>query len=88
MEYALKRYVKLLDELLWRRAIGQLDDDSEELLIVALNDCRLEMSPNEEKKIEDIVDRRMAIVSSTSLGIVDTEIPMTDDSPLQTPLII
>lgn len=61
MSPALERYVALLDELLLKRAIGKLDDDTEESLVVALSDCRPEMSAEEEAQIEGIVDQRKAI---------------------------
>jgi hypothetical protein len=47
--------VELLDELLWRRVLGNPDDETEAYFSVALNDCRLEMTPDEEARIEEIV---------------------------------
>lgn len=80
----LERYVRLLDVLLWQRAVGNIDDDTEEQLAVALNDCRQEMTPEQEEQIADIVAQRKAISARPALGLVDTEPPMTDDSPLRT----
>ena len=60
---SLARYIEILDELLRQRKIhGSLDDDTEEAFAVALNDCRREMSPEDEAKIADIVARRIQAV--------------------------
>ena len=53
MSRGLERYAELLDELLWRRAVGNPDDETEAYFAVALNDCRLEMTPDEEARIEE-----------------------------------
>ena len=84
MKTPLERYVRLLDVLLWQRAIGNIDDDAEEQLTVALNDCRQEMTPEQEAKISEIVAQRKAISARPTLGLVDTEPPITDDGPLRT----
>jgi hypothetical protein len=84
MTKGLERYVELLDELLWRRAVGNPDDETEAYFAVALNDCRSEMTPDEEARIEGIVAQRIAVSSRPSLGLVDTNPPATDDSPLRT----
>jgi hypothetical protein len=76
--------VRLLDVLLWQRAVGNIDDDTEEQLAVALNDCRQEMSLEEQAQIAAIVSQRKAVSARPSLGLVDTEPPMTDDGPLRT----
>lgn len=55
MTKGLERYVELLDELLWRRAVGKPDDETEAYFAVALNDCRSEMTPEEEARIEGIL---------------------------------
>ena len=84
MARGLKRYLELLDELLWKRAVGNPDDETEADFAVALNDCRAEMTPEEEDRIEAIVAQRIAVSASSSLDLVDTEPPATDDSPLRT----
>ncbi len=84
MTNGLIRYVELLDELLWRRAIGNPDDETEADFAVALNDCRQDMTPEEEEQIEEIVARRVAISSRSSLDLVDTEPSPTGDGPVRT----
>ncbi len=84
MSRGLERYAELLDELLWRRAIGNPDDETEAYFAVALNDCRPEMTPDEEARIEEIVAQRIAVSTRSSLDLVDTEPPTTDDRPLRT----
>ena len=79
----LEQYVRLLDELLLRRALETLSDDDEERFAVTLNDCRRAMSPEEEARIAEIVAARKATVARASLGLVDTEPPETDDGPLR-----
>jgi hypothetical protein len=84
MTRGLQRYVELLDELLWRRAIGNPDDETEAFFAVALNDCRAEMTRDEEARVEGIVAQRIGVSARPSLGLVDTNPPATDDSPLRT----
>lgn len=84
MSPALKRYVEFLDELLWLRAVrGQLDDEMEETFAVALNDCRRAMPPEDEARISEIVAKRRATAANTSLDLIDTDPPKTDDAPLR-----
>ena len=75
MSPGLVRYLNLVDELLWRRAIlGELADDEEEALAIALNDCRPGMSEDEQKCLGRLIDeRRAAAAAPEDLGLVDTE---------------
>ena len=59
---ALSRYTYLMTALLHRRCAGPLGDDAEEQFAVALNDCRSEMSPEEEVQIAAIVKLIPAVV--------------------------
>lgn len=52
-------YLAVLDELLAARARGTLDDDSEERFVVALNDWRGEMTPEQEAELELLVAERL-----------------------------
>lgn len=54
----LERYVRLLDKLFRQRGLGALDDESEERFAVDLNDCRQEMSPEDEARIPGIIAGR------------------------------
>ena len=84
MSPSLTRYVTLLDELLWQRAVnGVLGDATEERFAEALNDCRRAMPPEDEAKISAIVAGKKAIAASASLDLIDTEPPETDDAPLR-----
>lgn len=70
----LERYRTIVTEVLVRRALGPLDEDAEEAFVVALNDCRQEMSSGEEAQIEGLVDAtkaRLARVKLPSLKEID-----------------
>lgn len=84
MSTPLAHYVRLLDQLLWERAVRQLDDDAEEFFALALNDCRRAMTDADEAKIAQIVARRKATAARASLGLVDAEPSRTGASPLRT----
>jgi hypothetical protein len=61
MSRAFARYIELLDELLWRRAVqGNLADDEEERFATALSDCRAGMSAAEELQIDALVSARVS----------------------------
>jgi hypothetical protein len=61
MSRAFARYIELLDELLWRRAVqGNLSDDEEERFATVLSDCRAGMSAAEELQIDALVAARRA----------------------------
>ncbi len=65
----LEQYVALLDELLSRRAIQDLDEEEEERFSVALNDCRSAMAPEDEARLEQVVaDRRVALAAKLDGG--------------------
>jgi hypothetical protein len=53
-------YLAVLDELLAARARGSLDDDIEERFVVALNDWRGEMTPEQEADLEPLIAERLA----------------------------
>jgi hypothetical protein len=81
---ALARYLELVDELLWRRAVlGSLSDDEEERFAGVLNDCRAGMTDDEEARIGELIANRRAIAAAESLALVDTEPADTDDIPLR-----
>ena len=48
-------YLAVLRELLAARARGSLDDDTEERFVVALNDWRGEMTPEQEAELEPLI---------------------------------
>jgi hypothetical protein len=52
-------YIAVLDELLAARARGSLDDDTEERFVVALNDWRSEMTPEQEAELEPLIAERL-----------------------------
>ena len=52
-------YLAVLDELLAARARGPVDDDSEERFVVALNDWRGEMTPEQEAELEPLIAERL-----------------------------
>ncbi|HKY38635.1 MAG TPA: hypothetical protein VJN18_21980 [Polyangiaceae bacterium] len=64
----LEQYVRILDDLLLRRALESLSDDDEERFAVTLNDCRRAMSPEQEAQIAEIVAARKATAGRASLG--------------------
>ncbi len=65
----LEQYVALLDELLSRRAIQDLDEEEEERFSVALNDCRSAMAPEDEARLEQVVaERRVALAATLDGG--------------------
>jgi hypothetical protein len=73
MSNALREYVALLDELLWRRASrGVLSQDEEEAFANALYDCRSQMSDEEQERIGSLVAERRASAAQETLGLVDT----------------
>lgn len=55
---AVRQYELLLEELLTRRDDATIDEDLEEKLITAMNDCRSNMTPDEEASLEEIVTKR------------------------------
>jgi hypothetical protein len=57
MNTPLQCYIKFLEQLFYERAIKELDQDREEYFMVALSDCRKAMTPEEQAKIESIVDK-------------------------------
>jgi hypothetical protein len=84
MTRALERYLELVDQLLWRRAVeGQLSEDDEESFATALNDTRHGMTADEELSIGDLIAARREIVANPKLGF-DLEPPATEDGPLRT----
>lgn len=83
MKTPLEHYVRILDELLWRRAVEELTDEDEERFSVALNDCRRAMSSEDEARIAEIIARRNGTVARPSLGLVDIDPPETEDGPLR-----
>jgi diadenosine tetraphosphatase ApaH/serine/threonine PP2A family protein phosphatase len=52
-------YLVVLDELLAARARGPVDDDDEERFVVALNDWRGEMTPEQEAELEPLIAERL-----------------------------
>lgn len=85
MNRALIRYASILDELLWRRAMhGTLSEEIEEQFAVALNDCRSEMTAEDETRIPELVAYRKTIAAKESLGLVDTEPSMDREGRLRT----
>lgn len=83
MTTPLEQYVRLLDELLWRRAVEKLDEEDEERFSVTLNDYRRAMAPEDEARIAEIVAERRATAARPSLNLVDTEPPELEDGPLR-----
>jgi hypothetical protein len=84
MTPALARYLELVDELLWKRAVfGVLSDDEEERFAIALNDCRSGMSGEDEAQISELVAARRAVAALQDLGLVDTQPAETDEFPLR-----
>jgi hypothetical protein len=80
---AFKRYVELLDALLLERAVhGTLSEDIEERFVVAMNDCRQSMAPEEEARVAEIVAQRKSVETTSSLGLVDAD-PTTDGLPFK-----
>lgn len=80
---AFKRYVELLDALLLERAVhGALNEDVEERFVVAMNDCRQSMTPEEEARVAEIVAQRKSVETASSLGLVDAD-PTTDGVPFK-----
>lgn len=84
MSPALGLYIRLLDQLLWARAVRTLDEDEEEFFAVSLNDCRRGMPKDDEAKIPEIIAKRKATVARSSLDLIDAEPSRTGDSPLRT----
>jgi hypothetical protein len=60
MTPALRRYLELLDELLWRRGLSSLPDDEEERYAERLNDLRHLMEETEERGLDALVANRLA----------------------------
>jgi hypothetical protein len=82
---AFARYVELLDQLLWRRAVhGSLSDDEEERFAVSLNDCRAALTGDEEVRLEAVIRERRAAAQKPPLKLVDVDPPPTTDGPLRT----
>ena len=64
---AIARYAELLDDLLARRRAapnGELDEVLEATFASAMNDCRAEMTDEEQASIDAIVERRQAAEAS------------------------
>ncbi len=72
---ALKRYLELVDELLWRRAFGPLSDDEEEHYAQSLNDLRAGMARGEEDRLTALItERKNADRTDSGFGVlVDNE---------------
>jgi hypothetical protein len=84
MSRAFARYIELLDQLLWRRAVqGNLSDDDEERFATSLNDCRSGMSPDEEIQIDVLIADRKAAAAKPPLDLVDVAPSPTTDWPLR-----
>ena len=80
---AFTRYVELLDALLLERAVhGTLHEDVEERFVIAMNDCRRSMTPDEEARIAEVVAQRKSVETASSLGLVDAD-PTTDGVPFK-----
>jgi len=76
MSSALRKYLELLDELLWRRASrGVLTDDEEESFANALYACRADMDDEEQERIGALIAERRASAAQETLGLVDTVEP-------------
>jgi hypothetical protein len=72
MSRAFARYIELLDQLLWRRAVqGNLSDDEEERFATSLNDCRAGMTIAEELQVDALIAERRAVVAKPALNLVD-----------------
>jgi NTP pyrophosphatase (non-canonical NTP hydrolase)/DNA-directed RNA polymerase subunit RPC12/RpoP len=55
-EAAFRRYLEIVDELVSRRAAqGTLSDDEEERFAVALNDCRADMTEQDQERIQSYI---------------------------------
>ena len=52
-------YLGLLEELLAARARGPVEDNTEEDFVIALNDWRGEMTPEQEAALEPLVEQRL-----------------------------
>lgn len=80
MSQAFVRYLELLDQLLWRRAVmGELSDDEEEFFANALHDCRAGMTDDEPSKLGPIIAERKAVAQHVQpLDLVDVEPPMLE----------
>ena len=78
MSRAFARYIELLDQLLWRRAVqGNLPDDDEERFATSLNDCRAGMTAVEEVELDAVIAERKAAAAKPALDLVDV-VPTTD----------
>ena len=84
MSRAFTRYLELLDQLLWRRAVlGDLSEDEEERFANALNDCRSVMTATEESDLSQIIAQRKATADGLRpLDLVDVK-PPTSEGPLR-----
>jgi hypothetical protein len=80
MSRAFTRYLELLDQLLWRRAVlGDLAEDEEERFANSLNECRSGMAAVEESQLSAIIaQRRAAADKLRPLDLVDVEPPATE----------
>jgi hypothetical protein len=61
-----QRYLELLDELLRRRAVGEITDDDEEALSVAMNDCRRGMTDEEQAEVESLIAERKGTLGAAA----------------------
>jgi hypothetical protein len=80
MSRGFARYLELLDQLLWRRALwGELSEDEEERFANSLNDCRSGMTNADEAQLGAIIAQRKAVAENLPpLDLVDLEPPMTE----------
>lgn len=84
MSRAFARYIELLDQLLWRRAVqGNLSDDDEERFATSLNDCRAGMTADEEVQVDALIAERKAASAKPPLDLVDVVPSPTTNWPLR-----
>ncbi len=82
MTPALRRYLELLDELLWRRALGILPDDEEERYSEGLHNLRHLMGEDEEHGLDALVASRLeAARRDEDFGALEDAMP--EDFPLR-----
>ena len=83
-EKVLERYLELVDELLWRRALdGQLSDEEEERFAEALDERWVMMTAEQHDLVEELIAKRRELAGKPSLNLVDAEPKETDEEPLR-----
>lgn len=68
----LVRYRRLVARLFQLRGLGQVSDDAEEMIAESLDNCRRDMTPEEEIQIPELIAKLRATVAPHDLGLRDT----------------